>query len=156
MVDALLPQLGMEDDPEVVQALVAALGHAGDPRSQDAVIACANSSNVDVRYAVAWALPSIGQGTASLEALRQLSRDVDDDVRDWATFGLAESDATDPETVEALFQRTSDSHYDTRCEAILGLATRHDPRAQALVDRELARPMVGGLIREAEAALTSG
>jgi hypothetical protein len=57
-----------------------------------------------------------------------------------------------PLSVDAIAQ-CRDDHYDTRCEAILGLATRHDPRARALVDRELAQPMVGELIREARAAL---
>lgn len=57
-----------------------------------------------------------------------------------------------PLSVDAIAQ-CRDDHYDTRCEAILGLATRHDPRARALLDRELAQPMVGELIREARAAL---
>jgi hypothetical protein len=65
-------------------------------------------------------------------------------------------DATDSTTVEALFARTDDPHYDTRCEAILGLAKRLGPRARALVDRELAQPMVGQLIEEARALLDAG
>ncbi len=88
-----------------------------------------------------------------MAALRELSTDPDDDVRDWATFGLGPSEATDVATVEALFARTDDPHYDTRCEAILGLAMRHDPRARALVERELAQPMFGALIEEAQGLL---
>ena len=116
-------------------------------------MARASNGEVDVRLAVAWALPSLGLDDSALTALRQLSTDPDEDVRDWATFSLGQSEATDPATVEALFARSEDPHYDTRCEAILGLAKRHDPRARALVDRELAQPMVGALIVEAQGLL---
>jgi len=157
IADLLIPRVGVETDAGVLQAAIAALGHARDERARGPVMACANHADVDVRLAVAWALPSLGLDRAAVSVLIELSRDVDDDVRDWATFGLgqselfglAASEAGDADIVEALFARTADPHYDTRCEAILGLAMRHDPRARTLVDRELAQPMVGSLIEEA-------
>jgi hypothetical protein len=57
-----------------------------------------------------------------------------------------------PLSIDAIAQG-SDDHRDSRCEAMPGPATRHDPRARALLDRELAQPMVGASIREARAAL---
>ena len=157
IADLLIPRVGVETDPDVLQAAIAALGHARDERARGPVMACANNADVDVRLAVAWAIPSLGLDRQAVDVLTQLSRDADDDVRDWATFGLAQSelfglapsDAVSADILEALFARTADPHYDTRCEAILGLAMRHDPRARIFVDRELAQPMVGSLIEEA-------
>ena len=134
----LIPRVRVEADPSALQAAIAALGQTYDERARAAVVSRASFDDADVRMTVAWALPSFGLDDAALAALRELSRDSDEDVRDWATFGLGQSEATDAATVEALFARTDDPNYDTRCEAILGLAMRHDPRARSLVDRELA------------------
>ena len=101
------------------------------------------------RFAVAVALPSFELDDQGLEALRRLTADADSDVRDWATFGLAASDATDASTVRALAARTDDADDDTRAEAIFGLARRRDPRARALIQDELARPSHGVLIERA-------
>jgi HEAT repeat protein len=149
ITDTLLGRLSGEADAHVVASIVIALGHAGDERASGSVIALADHEDAGVRDAVATALPTLGLDEPALEALRRLSRDTDDDVRDWATFGLAESDANDPATIEALTARSDDAHDDTRAEAIFGLARRHDPRARALVDRELARPVYGTLIERA-------
>ena len=70
-------------------------------------------------------------------------------MRDWATFGLAESDAADGATTEALAARADDPRDATRDEGILGLARRQDVRAQALVERELRRPVHSQLIERA-------
>ena len=70
-------------------------------------------------------------------------------MRDWATFGLAQSEAKDSATTEALAARTDDPHDDTRAEGIFGLARRHDPRARPLIERELALPIHGELIERA-------
>jgi HEAT repeat protein len=63
------------------------------------------------------------------------------------------SDATDPATTEALAARADDPHDDTRAEAILGLARLRDPRARALIERELSKPVHGSLIEVALAEL---
>ena len=93
---------------------------------------------------------------ASIGILRSLSRDSDPDVRDWATFALAESDRTDEHTREALLARTGDEDDDTRAEAIYGLARRRDPRAREFVERALASGPVGALILRARDELASG
>ena len=76
-----------------------AVGHSGDGRASGGVIALADHADAGVRDAVATALPALGLDEPALEVLRQLSQDADDDVRDWATIGLAESEANDPATV---------------------------------------------------------
>lgn len=149
ITDTLLGGLERETDADVLASIVTALGHAGDGRARDSVIALADHEDAGVRAAVATSLPALGLNEGALEVLRRLSGDTDDDVRDWATFGLAESEADDPATVDALAARSVDTHDDTRAEAIFGLARRRDPRARALVARELARPTYGTLIERA-------
>ena len=116
-----LPQLEVERDPEVIGSIITALGHLGDKEAIGAVSAHANDADEDVRFSVAYTLPILGLTDDSLATLRELSRDPDSDVRDWATFGLAQSDTDDADTREALFARIDDSDADTRAEAMYGL-----------------------------------
>ncbi len=149
IADTLIGWLNVEPSAQVVAAIVIALGHTEDVRGREPVLGLADHESAEVRDGVAWALPVFGLDDDALAALRRLSGDPDDDVRDWATFALAESDADDAATIEALLARTDDPHDDTRAESIFGLARRHHPAAQALVDRELTRPTVGALIERA-------
>jgi HEAT repeat protein len=149
IASVLITALDTERNTDARASMIFALGHAGDPRGRAAVVARADDPNEDVRMAAAWALPSLGLDENALTVLRRLSTDIDEDVRDWATFGLAESDAEDAATTGALAARTDDLHDDTRAEAIFGLARRHDPRARGLIEREMSRPVHGTLIERA-------
>ena len=60
-----------------------------------------------------------------IRTLIRLSRDQDDEVRDWATFGLGSLCERNTKAIrDALFSRIDDPHDDTRNEAIVGLARR--------------------------------
>ncbi len=75
----------------------------------------------------------------AVAALRELSADEDEDVRNWATFGIGRMhEGDDPATREALIARVEDPHDETRGEAIWGLAFRHDERVLPHLVRELA------------------
>lgn len=138
---ALLTESASAADHDLVAAAVAALGHLHDPRALPGVLPHAGHPDADVRFCVAAALPA---GTDSdtpdeqvVDALIQLTDDPDGAVRDWATFGLGNQLAADsPAIREALAARLDDTAGDTAGEALLGLATRHDPRA---LPRVLAR-----------------
>ncbi len=55
--------------------------------------------------------------------------DSDDDVRDWATFGLGVLGGADSiEIRDALSRRIIDSNADVREEAMVGLSKREDQR----------------------------
>ena len=153
IADLLIPRLEAEDDAAALESVVTALGNTCDDRARAGVVKHADHPDENVRFAVATSLPAFDLDDASMDALRRLSADADDDVRDWATFALAESDATDAATIEALAARTDDPDDDTRAEAILGLARRRDPRARALIDRELSKPVHGSLIEDAHSLL---
>jgi HEAT repeat protein len=72
-----------------------------------------------------------------------LMEDADEDVRDWATFGLGvlgDSDSTDIR--DALLRRLGDPNEDVREEAIAGLGKRQDQRVLPSLLAALERPPV--------------
>jgi HEAT repeat protein len=87
---------------------------------------------------------------AAIAALIFLTRDVDDDVRNWATFGIGSQLGMPDDDVardgamvdsrelrDALANRLDDAHDETRCEALVGLAMRHDMRALPVLKKEI-------------------
>lgn len=152
-VRLLLPQLEVEQDPAAIESIITALGHVGDPAAIAAVESHSKHVHEDVRFAVAYTLPILGLTDDSLVTMRDLTRDPDSDVRDWATFGLAQSDADDAATRQALFARIDDVDYDTRAEAMYGLAKRGDERVREPLRLELEREDVGSLFVEAAALM---
>lgn len=83
-----------------------------------------------------------------------LMEDPDEDVRDWATFGLGTQTEIDgPEVREALAGRWSDENLDARDEAILGSARRRDRRVLPVLAARLGEDEVGRLPVEAAAYL---
>ncbi|MGW0559091.1 HEAT repeat domain-containing protein [Streptomyces sp. NPDC003016] len=74
--------------PELLQAAVLALGHHGDPAALPEILRHAGHPETEVRHRVALSLLGLvpaghQEGVAALIAL---SRDPDDEVRDWATL----------------------------------------------------------------------
>lgn len=126
-------------DSELAQAAVLALGHHGDPAALPEILRHVDHPDAEVRHRVALSLLGLvpadhREGEAALIAL---SRDPDDEVRDWATLALAGLDADTPEIREALADRLDDHDPDTAAEAAHGLAARRDPRAVEALARLL-------------------
>jgi hypothetical protein len=71
--------------------------------------------------------------------LIRLSADPVAEVRSWAGFSLAQSQADGEEVREALWRRSSDRHQATRMEALTGLARRRDRRVADLLLRAVER-----------------
>lgn len=131
----LLSALCADTDPAVVEsALYAALKFGNfDAR---VIASCAQHADDGVRLAVARALCFRVEHEV-LEALPRLMTDPVDDVRDWATFGLGAGEADSAVIRSALTARLTDEHYDTRCEAIAGLAKRGVAEVIPFIEREL-------------------
>jgi HEAT repeat protein len=151
----LLGMLNIEQDVAVLHSILKALGHLKQP----AVIAPAcryrKHPCPDVRYGVVLALIGL-ENQQAVESLIELSHDDDARVRDWATFGLGSMlDWDTPVLREALFERLSDTDYDTRHEAIVGLAKRKDFRVAPVISKELASNCVERLVIEAILAIPS-
>lgn len=131
-IAAITAMMAIEKDEEVVAALAFAVKHLDINDCSDFLSQIAQSKNAETRYAAAFALAGRSEDALAIKTLITLSQDPDDDVRDWATFGLY-LDAQHQEPVtsdvkEALFARLKDSHDETRYQAIAGLATCKDPR----------------------------
>jgi HEAT repeat protein len=137
----LLPMLERETDPDVLQAAAIALGNLSDPEAIPHLIKLKNHPDDRVRYGVVHGL--LGhEDESAIDALVELSQDVDDDVRNWATFGLGRQIELDtPEIRDALYARIADPHDETRGEALVGLAARLDERVLQPLIAELEGEM---------------
>jgi hypothetical protein len=95
-----------ETDPLPLLSAVHARGHVGNPLAVTLVIEHRLHPHPDVRFAVACALGNFADDPRTVETLLALMRDVDEDVRDWATFGLGvQRDLDSDEIRDALWQR---------------------------------------------------
>jgi HEAT repeat protein len=131
-------------DPEVLAALVGSFGTLGDARAIPPLARLASFRDARVRGAVASALPGLtgdNEDPVAVDALVALTADEDQQVRDWACFGLGTQMGADSQEVrDALAARLDDPHDDTRAEAFMGLARRRDPR--------VVEPLLAALTRE--------
>jgi len=111
-----------------------------------------------LRRAVAFGLFGLDDDLA-VSTLIDLSRDVEAEVRDWATFGLGtQLERDDALLRSALLARIDDADDNTRAEALRGLAGRGEKRAVAPLLSELDRPIAAddpSILYEALFALAS-
>ena len=113
-----------DQDPEVLGDALVALGHLNDDRAIPVAVSLIGHSSAKVRRGVVMAL-SRHDDESAIGGLIQLSCDSDDDIREWATFGLGMLIDTDTDGIRAaLLVRLTDDHPDVRVEAIAGLARR--------------------------------
>jgi HEAT repeat protein len=130
---ALLKRLKFEYSPWVLTSIGVAAGHLNDPRFARPLSDLAKHLDRDVRFGATFGLLCIDSPIA-IKSLIKLSSDKVNKVRDWATFGLGSQHEKDnPAIRKALKARLNDKHYETRLEAIAGLAQRKDPTAKAIV-----------------------
>jgi len=145
----LLGMLDHEADTDVLQAILVALGHLKEPDAIEPASRYRKHPDPDVRHGVVLALTGHVDQRA-VDWLIELSQDEEAHVRDWATFALSQMiDLDTPVIREALAARLEDADYDTRCEAIIGLATRGDRSVISIISKELASDCVGSLVVEA-------
>ncbi|WP_319018493.1 ankyrin repeat domain-containing protein [Microbispora sitophila] len=128
-----------ETEPAVVEALLHAFGHQADERALPEVLKIVNSPGreptVHDPIALAAVLPPDDED--GLTTLIRLSQCADDEVRDWATMGIAGLPADTAAIRDALVTRLTDRDLTTVAEAARGLAGRGDRRAIEGVHRVL-------------------
>ncbi|WP_298463694.1 HEAT repeat domain-containing protein [uncultured Erythrobacter sp.] len=126
----LLSLLEVESETQTIASALHALGHIQQDAAISTVVSFAQHTNADVRYAVACALGQLSDDPVAIQTLIALMMDEDEDIRDWATFGLGtQSEADDEQIREALAARLNDENEDVRFEALIGLGRRRDRRA---------------------------
>ena len=151
--------LHQEIEVQPLSSAIHALGHLNNPAAIHLLSPYLRHPVAEVRFALACALGSFANDPESIQLLIALMSDTDDDVRDWAVFGLGNlGDSDSVEIRNALFSRLSDSNEKVREEAIVGLAKRKDTRVipallAALNQSELVKPSATTLTIEAAVAL---
>lgn len=151
-VDALLHALRDSDDL-VVQSAIFALGHRASPRAVDALLPFVTHPSADLRYAAVHGLMPHDIPTV-VDAMINLSRDYDSDVRNWATFTLASQfDSDSPALRVALHERLAESDPEIRGEALVGLARRRDTSIASVILSELEGEFHGDWAVEAAGLL---
>lgn len=162
---SLAPLLALaqeEVDPLVLDSVVGALGQLGDEAALPTVLAAAADGSYRVRSAAAKALPRLaGESTPTVNdplvmALIALAVDEDQEVRNWAAFGLGSQLDVDGLAIKDVLRRLlDDADEDTRAEAMVGLARRKDPGVIPVVAAALEAEAVGRLAVAAAEFLAS-
>lgn len=139
-----------EKHVDTLSSAIQALGHIGDARAIPLLVRYSAHPAAEVRFAVACASDNFVDEAAVVAVLLELTRDADEDVRDWATFGLGSVCEVDtPELRNALAERLNDPLTDVADEALAGLARRRDPRALPPLIARLQQPDVDELMLQA-------
>ncbi|GLH76227.1 hypothetical protein SSBR45G_11350 [Bradyrhizobium sp. SSBR45G] len=153
-VDILLSMLN-DPDPMVIGAVGVALGHRNSARAIAPVLKQIRHPSRHVRWGAVHAL-SRHDDLDAVQGLIELTKDNETDIRDWATFGLAQQTTLDtPPLRDALFERTEDPDAEIRGEALIGLAARHDQRVLDPLARELSGDFYGSWSLEAAKLIKS-
>jgi HEAT repeat protein len=155
--DLITRMLKEENDPYALGSEIAALGHLDNAAAVPLVTKFAKHPDENVRFAVACALGSYSfhDVPLSVDALRGLMEDTDQDVRDWAIFGLGVQGNADSEEIRAAFLRHLDDPFlDARIEAACALGKRHDARlAEPLIRMFKKDGALNGLVEAAKELL---
>lgn len=137
-VPRLLELLQTDPNDEVRAGAAAGLGHQEAIAALPALCRAALDPSEDVRFDVAAALGCFGAWNwedpeAAIhqdlvcQTLLRLMDDPDDDVRDWATFGMHQGGHDTPEVRARFWKALDDPNPDVRGEASAGLALLRDP-----------------------------
>jgi HEAT repeat protein len=165
-ITALLEMLQSETHPDALASICSAFNYyEKTDEIVHAVTKFAKHMDDDVRFGVVIGL-MFAENEDAIATLIELTRDPNEDVRDWSTFAIGQLHEYGPDDDglvpvdtlairDALFARVEDEHWETRHEALSGLALRRDPRAVNHIVKMLAEepPMFGEDLCEALMAM---
>ncbi|MEH2423547.1 MAG: hypothetical protein V7K48_22325 [Nostoc sp.] len=149
----LLRLIECEQNTDVLNSIGIAFGHLHDVRTIAPLIRLKSHPSPSVRYGVVFGLLGY-EDELAISTLIELSSDQDEEVGNWATFGLGSQIETDTTAIrKALYQRfvneNTDENYEISGEALVGLAKRKDSRILTRLIEELLSDYVGVLAVEA-------
>lgn len=151
----LRSMLKSDEEVDVLQAALVGLYHQDDAEAISKVVTFSTHSVPEVRHAVVLAL-SGHEVPLAIQYLISLSKDLEANVRDWATFALGTQLELDtPAIRNALVERLDDPDEDTRGEALIGLARRKDKRVIDALKKELSSESIGTLTIESAQLIAS-
>jgi hypothetical protein len=143
--------LETENDPNVIQSLLFAIGKNNDTLSIPQIEKLCSFKTTNEESIKQGLVSSIGfiSNKNAIDVLIKLSADKCNSIRDWATFYLAQGRRNNKKIRAALWARVADKHQDTKFEAILGLAIRKDKRVSDIIKRILLHGEYSTLLFEA-------
>jgi HEAT repeat protein len=149
-LSVLLPMLEREQDAIVLAAICVALADMEDPRVIEPLLHLQHHTDENVRLGVAQGLLR-KRDERAISALIELSEDRDVDVRDWATYALAQVKEVDTPALRAALRERLKDDDDIRVEALVGLALRGDAAViePLLQELELRKDQVSQSLLEA-------
>jgi HEAT repeat protein len=151
----LTSMLDNEQDPVVLGSAIFGLGHLYNVMAVPLILRYLDHPVRRVRCGVSFALGCSPNDTQSIEGLLKLTSDPDDEVRDWAVFGLGVlGDADSPEIREALLRCLDDANEDVREEAAVGLGKRRDQRLIPTLGTMLAEDEINVRVAEGRRQIT--
>jgi len=140
IINILFELLETETDKEIISSILYGISHNNEKLNLKQIkFLCSFTTHksIIVRHSLAFALCTIDKEIA-IDSLIELSNDKDEEVRDWATFGLGSQLETDTDKIRtALWNRILDKDEGARFEAISGLAQRKDKRIKEILKKEL-------------------
>jgi HEAT repeat protein len=138
-----------DQNTSVLNSACIALGHLHDERAIEPLLTLKDHPNDIVRYGVIVGLFGFEDDHA-INALIELSRDIDIVNRDWATSALGTLIDSDTEAIrDALYARLDDIDEQTRGEAMSALAKRKDQRVFPFVLNQLEKMIYWPFLFEA-------
>ncbi|MDY8137448.1 hypothetical protein [Aquimarina sp. 2201CG5-10] len=151
-VDLYFELLNNENSPKIISAILSSISHNNENLSEKQIsklIEFKDHNDSNVRFDLTLAISCLENDDA-IKTLIELSDDKDSNIRNWAIFGLGTQIENDSEEIRtALWNRVNDSHFETKSEAIVGLANRKDKRIKDLIISELENGNYGSLLFEA-------
>ncbi|CAL2085881.1 hypothetical protein [Tenacibaculum sp. 190524A05c] len=141
-----------EQSDNVLKSIFYGIGHNNDELSDKQILKLPefkNVKNTEVKHALISALSGI-ENINTINVLIQFTRDKTPSIRNWATFGIGSLSELDNSDIRnALWNRVNDSDFETKSEAIVGLANRKDSRIKSVITKELENGDYGTLLFEA-------
>lgn len=139
-----------ESNVRPLNSAISALGHLDNPAAVPLIAPFYSHDSPEIRFSVAFALGCYPNDALSANTLLTLMGDSDEEVRDWATFGLGVLGDQDSSQIrDALVHALGDSNEDVREEALVALAKRNDMAALRPLLMALQEPKVTSRITEA-------
>lgn len=109
--------------------------------------------NTDVKYSLISALSGI-ENSKTINVLIEFMEDKAALIRNWSTFGIGTlTDISNPNVINALWNRVLDTDFETKSEAIFGLARRKDKQIKEVIISELNQGNYGSLLFQAIIAM---
>ncbi len=150
-VDLHFELLEKNQTEKVLESIFHGIGHNNDELNDNQIsklIEFKDEKNIDVKHALISALSGI-ENSKSINVLINLTKDKNSSIRNWATFGIGNLIETDNNDIRnALWNRVKDKDFETKSEAIVGLANRRDKRIKDIILSELKNGDYGTLLLE--------